>query len=49
LTEFLGAAGTKEVALGTTTPAQPCRLSAVGVEGWTHIIMPMHIKKEDAK
>jgi DNA polymerase-3 subunit beta len=49
LTEYLAAAGTREVAIETTKKESPGRFSAVGVEGWTHIIMPVHIGKKEGE
>ena len=45
LIDVLGVIGSAEVALETTTPTSPAVIKPVGVENFTHIIMPMHIAR----
>ncbi len=45
LMDVLGVIGSAEVALETTTPTSPAVIKPVGVENFTHIIMPMHIAR----
>ena len=45
LMDVLGVLGSAEVALETTTPTSPAVIKPVGVENFTHIIMPMHIAR----
>jgi len=45
LIDVLGVLSSAQVALETTTPTSPAAIKPVGVENFTHIIMPMHIAK----
>jgi len=45
LIDVLGVLSSAQVALETTTPTSPAVIKPVGVENFTHIIMPMHIAR----
>jgi DNA polymerase-3 subunit beta len=43
LIDVLSVVGTPQVGLDTTTSSSPGVLRPIGEEGFTHVIMPMHL------